>query len=271
MQVHRVPAGWGFRWIREGLGLVRRGLLPLTMLTLAYLFVLMVLTLIPIIGPAAPLVVVPSLSVGLMVAARETDQGANPTLITLLAGLRNYGGAARNRLLMLGLVNAATTLVALAAAASADDGTLMKLATGAAESSDLEQVGSEVLWASAIFLALYLPAQMGLWFAPLFVSWHRMGIGQSLFFSFFTVWRNRSAFSVFLFGWFCLALLASLLLQTIKTLAPDTPVLISIVLTPLSLILMTGLYASYWPGYRDSVNHDARPPPTANGIAGIES
>jgi len=268
MQVNRVPAGWGFRWIREGLGLVRKGLLPLTMLTLAYLFVLMALTLIPVVGPAAPLIVVPSLSVGLMVAVRETDQGASPKLMTLLAGLREYGSAARNRLLSLGLINAATTLLALAAAASADDGTLMKLATGAAEASDLEDVGSEVLWASAIFLTLYLPAQMALWFAPLFISWHRLGVGQALFFSFFTVWRNRSAFAVFLFGWFGLALLASLVLQIIKALAPETPMLISAVLTPLSLILMTGLYASYWPSYRDSVHHN--PQPSGGGIAGIE-
>jgi len=260
MQVNRVPPSQGVRWIREGLGLVRRALLPLSMLTLAYLFALMVLTLIPVIGPAAPLIVVPSLSVGLMVAVRDADRGKNPQLITLLAGLRDYGGATRNRLLVLGLVNAATTLLALAAAASADDGTLMKIATGAAEASDLEQLGSEVLWASAIFMALYLPAQMALWFAPVFVSWHRLGIGQSLFFSFFTVWRNRSAFAVFLGGWFCLALLASLVLQVIKAVAPDTPVLISIVLTPLSLILMTGLYASYWPSYRDSVEGDPRRP-----------
>ncbi|NCX72815.1 MAG: hypothetical protein EBW88_05365, partial [Betaproteobacteria bacterium] len=62
------------------------------------------------------------------------------------------------------------------------------------------------------------------------------------------------AFLAFMLGWFAIATAASLILQAIKWLAPNTPLLLSVVLTPLSLLLMTALYASYWPSYRDSVD-----------------
>ena len=75
MQVNRVPIKQGILWIAEGLRLVRQSLGPLSMLTLAYLFVLMLLTLIPVIGPAAPLIMVQVLSVGLMEAVRMAEIG----------------------------------------------------------------------------------------------------------------------------------------------------------------------------------------------------
>lgn len=253
MQVNRVPIKQGIRWIVEGLRLVRQSLGPLSMLTLAYLFALMLLTLIPVVGPAAPLIMVQVLSMGLMEAVRMADRGQAPPLSTLFAGFRNYGAVARNRLIGLGFINAAATLLALAAAATVDDGSLIRVATGSMDSAELQALDEQLLWASLIFAALYLPAQMALWFAPIFAAWHGLGIAQSLFYSFFTVWQNRGAFVAFMLGWFAMAFASSLVLQAIKWLAPNTPVLLSIVLTPLSLILMTALYASYWPSYRDSV------------------
>ena len=254
MHVKRVSIRQGIQWIGEGLRLVRQSLGPLSMLTLAYLFALMLLTLIPVIGPAAPLILVQVLSVGLMEAVRMTDRGETPPLSTLFAGFRRYGSTTRNRLIGLGLINAAATLLALAAAASVDNGSLIKVATGTMDASELQSIDQELLWASLIFAALYMPAQMALWFAPIFAAWHGLGIGQSLFYSFFTVWQNKGAFLAFMLGWFAMAFAASLVLQAIKWLAPNTPLLLSIVLTPLSLILMTALYASYWPSYRDSVS-----------------
>ncbi|NBO11876.1 MAG: hypothetical protein EB114_11965 [Betaproteobacteria bacterium] len=254
MKVNQVSVRQGLTWIGQGLGLVRRSLGPLSMLTLAYLFSLMLLTLIPIIGPAVPLVLVQLLSVGLMEAVRMADQGHSPPLSTLFCGFRRYGNTARNRLIGLGLINASATLLALAAAGSVDDGSLMRIATGSIEASDLESLDETLLWASLIFAALYAPVQMALWFAPVFVAWHKLGVAQSLFFSFFTVWQNRAAFLAFMLGWFAIATAASLILQAIKWLAPNTPLLLSVVLTPLSLLLMTALYASYWPSYRDSVD-----------------
>ena len=140
MHVKRVSIRQGIQWIGEGLRLVRQSLGPLSMLTLAYLFALMLLTLIPVIGPAAPLILVQVLSVGLMEAVRMTDRGETPPLSTLFAGFRRYGSTTRNRLIGLGLINAAATLLALAAAASVDNGSLIKVATGTMDASELQSI-----------------------------------------------------------------------------------------------------------------------------------
>jgi hypothetical protein len=47
----------------------------------------------------------------------------------------------------------------------------------------------------------------------------------------------------------------------------DSPVLLSMLLSPLSLILITAVYCSFWPTYRDAVT-DAQTQLTAEGGAG---
>ena len=41
------------------------------------------------------------------------------------------------------------------------------------------------------------PVLMAFWFAPVLAAWNRMGAAQSLFYSFFSVWRNWRAFFVY--------------------------------------------------------------------------
>jgi len=58
-------------------------------------------------------------------------------------------------------------------------------------------------------LAVWLPLQMTIWFAPVLCAWHGMTAGKALFFSFFACWRNRGPMILFLsalLGGFFLAL-----------------------------------------------------------------
>ncbi len=58
-------------------------------------------------------------------------------------------------------------------------------------------------------LAVWLPLQMTIWFAPVLCAWHGMTAGKALFFSFFACWRNRGPMVLFLsalLGAFFLAL-----------------------------------------------------------------
>src|SRR5258706_530867 len=41
------------------------------------------------------------------------------------------------------------------------------------------------------------PVAMAFWFAPVIAAWNRIGAAQSLFYSFFAVWRNWRAFFVY--------------------------------------------------------------------------
>jgi hypothetical protein len=102
-----------------------------------------------------------------------------------------------------------------------------------------------------IFGLLYAPVQMALWLAPAFVAWHGMTPGKALFYSLVAVWRNRWAFLVYMLGWFGVAVIASLLIQMAKGLMGGTAM--TLLLSPVSMVMLCALYCSFWPTYRDLV------------------
>jgi len=105
------------------------------------------------------------------------------------------------------------------------------------------------------------PVMMAFWFAPVLVAWNRIGAAQSLFYSFFAVWRNWRAFLVYgavitLAGFailVCVGLLA-MLMQADVNLAQS----LALVLT------FPTLFASFYASYRDVFPENAVPaaPPT---------
>ena len=253
MQIASLPAAIGRRWAFEGFSLLRRFPVPLLAITFLYLLVLMTTTLIPVVGPIAPMVLTPVFAIGIMHAARSADRGELPTPQMLFAGFRDAGGRAWRPLLVLGGVNAVSTLAALAAGSLADSGTLLHIATGQAPTEDPSLGDTSLVLASLLFLVVYTPVQAALWYAPMFVAWHRISPPKALFFSAVAVLRNKGAFAVYLLTWFVVALVASLAIQALKLLVGDAPLLLSMVLSPLSLVVLTALYCSFWPTYRDAV------------------
>lgn len=253
MRIDAAPAATGRRWVLDGFRLLRRAPLPLLALTFVYLLVLMVATLIPLVGPFAPMLITPALAVGVMHAVRAAERGELPTPQMLFSGLREQQGRAWRGLAVLGVLNAASTLVAFGLASLADGGTLLRLATGQSGADDPSLQDPSLMIASLVFLVAYTPMQMALWFAPLFCAWHGHAPLKSMFFSFAAVARNRWAFLQYALGWFAVALVASLAIRMLKIALDDSPLLISLVLSPTSLIVLTALYCSFWATYRDIV------------------
>jgi hypothetical protein len=87
-------------------------------------------------------------------------------------------------------------------------------------------------------------------------------VGKALFFSLAAVMRNKWPFLQFSIAWGVVALVSSLLVQVLRAALGASPMALSIVLSPLSLIILTALYASFWPSYRDVVSDDAPPVPS---------
>ncbi|TXL68244.1 BPSS1780 family membrane protein [Zeimonas arvi] len=260
MQINPLRAATGWRWVRDGFSLLRRQPIALLAITFLNLMLLSLSVVIPLVGAVSPLVLTPALMVGLMHAVRSAEAGRMPSPGLLFAGFRDAGGTAWRPLLVLGGFNAAATLAALALAALADGGTLMRLATGQAGADEMGADDSSMLYAAIVFVLVYTPIQMAMWYAPLFAAWHKVPPAKALFFSFFAVWRNKWAFLVFGAGWFAVAFLASLAVRLLDSLLGDSPVLLSMLLSPLSLVLITAVYCSFWASYRDAVV-DAQTPP----------
>lgn len=256
MRIETLPAATGRRWAFDGFRLLRRYPFPLLALTLLYLLLMMVTTIVPVVGPFAPMLITPMLAVGMMNAVRHADAGQAPTSRMLFSALQEDGGRAVKPLLVLGVVNVVSTVASLAIASLADGGTLLRLATGLETGDDPALQDLSLLWASFVFVLLYTPMQMALWYAPYFVAWHRLTPAKALFFSLVGVMRNKWAFTQYALAWLVVALVASIAVQTLKGLLGASPLLISMVLSPLSLVVLSALYCSFWTTYRDAVRPD---------------
>ncbi len=261
MQVMRAPARTGWRWVTEGFSLLRRHPLAMLGITVLFLFSVILPSILPVIGQFAPLVLMPALSVGYMQAVRTAAAGRMPSPWTLYDGLREQKGRGARPLLMLGAINCLLTVLALAFSSIADGGTLFRVATGTIAGDDPALGDRSLAFAAVIFLLLYTPVQMSMWYAPMFVAWHRLPPAKALFYSLVGVWRNRSAFVVYLLGWIAVALGLSVALQLVKPLLPGS--LLPLLLSPLSLVMLAALYCSFWPSYRDVVRDgpEGGPPP----------
>jgi hypothetical protein len=264
MQVNRAPARTGWRWVLEGFGLLRRHPLALLGLTVLFLFTVVLPTAIPVVGGFAPLLLTPALSVGYMQAVRTAESGRMPSPWMLYDGLRAQKGRGARPLLILGLINCLLTVGVLALTMLADGGTLFRIATGAIAADDPAMGERGLVFAAVVFLLLYTPVQMAMWYAPVFVAWHRLSPVQALFYSLVGVWRNKGAFTLYAIGWFCVAVALSIAVQLIKPMLPGN--LMALLLSPLSLIMLSALYCSFWPSYRDViVDGPASGPAQASG------
>jgi hypothetical protein len=254
MRINVLSGKQGSQWVWDGIGYVRAQPVAMLAMTFLYLMCLIIPSMLPGLGFVAPLIVTPFLSVGLMHCARAVDrkQPASPRL--LFAGLQDGGGKAWQGLLMMGLVNAVVTAAGLMIASLIDGGTLWKLVNGLLKADDpvLKEPGP-LLMGFVSFLFVYIPLQMTLWYSPVFVAWHRMGLMQSLFSSFWAVMQNKRAFLRYGLMWFSVMIAVSLIINVIA-LATKSPMIIGIVTLPLSTLAIAAVYGSFWPTYRDAID-----------------
>lgn len=269
MQVARVTARAGRGWVVSGFALMRRFPIGMMVVTMCYLLLMVVAAALPMVGAFAPLVLTPFLSVGMMHAVRAVAEQRMPGPQMLLGALRDNRGRAWQPLLGLGLLNAASTVLALGASALIDQGMLFEIASGQMRADDprlpqaplLLPALMPLLLSALVFLLVYTPMQMALWYSPLFCAWHGLPAIKAMFFSIAAVLRNKWAFLQYALTWMVIALIASVVVQVTKVLLGGSPMLMSLVLSPLSLIVLTALYCSFWPTYREViVDGNADPP-----------
>jgi hypothetical protein len=252
MQVRRVPALAGWRWVTEGFAILAASPMQLIASGILMLFVLLVLSAPPVVGAFLPLVLSPALSFGYLQAIRRAQEGKPAAPLTLFSGLHPKAGATMRSLLIIGVINAAATAFALMATALIDDGQWLRMLTSAQEQATPQAAPTDTVYAALVFMVLYAPLQVALWYAPLFAGLHRTPPLKALVFSAFAVWRNKAAFAIYFAGWFAVAVGLSLLMQLLLALVP--PGFSPLVMAPAFLLLMAALYCSFWLTYRDTID-----------------
>jgi hypothetical protein len=251
MQLIEVPAKTGYVWFRQGVWLFRRN--PLAFLTVffAYLFVMTLISRIPLIGPVLPLLFIPGVAVGFMAACRNTIAKKPVWPTVLVDGFRSYGQVVARRLLVLGALYIVAMGVIFALSALVDGGVLLSLMLGNGPAGDPETVAASFN-PLAVLLAMvcYLPVAGLFWFAPILVAWHEIPPAKALFFSLVSCWRNRGAFVIYGALWIGIALAVSFGLTALMQALGAAQDMALAVLMPASIIVTTALYCSFYATYR---------------------
>lgn len=240
--MNKLPASTGWLWIKQGFALFRKQPGGLSTLFLGYMFVMIFLSLLPVIGQLVPLMLVPVFSIAFMRACVDIEQNKRITPMLLISGFRK---PAFTPLFALGTLYLAAAAAAVTVSTLADDGILAKFLMGRIELDAQVMKDANLSGAFMLALAVYVPAAMAFCFAAPLIYWQQMALGKALFFSFFAVVRALPAFITFALGWFGIVMSVSVIVVLIfgaSELATSLMVPVSVVLT---VVIYCSLYASY--------------------------
>ena len=240
MQINILPAGAGITWLREGMRLFGRQPIGLPAMVVLYLMMLIAPALLPIVGIAVSGVLAPFASVGLLGACRDVADGRMPTPLAFAQPFRPT--PARLPLLRLGIINAILLLIVATLAML-----LVPESPDGAAPQSLQEVPLQSL---LVQLLLYLPVMALMWFAPVLTGWHGIAPAKSMFGSVVACWRNMGPMLVFGIAAGALTLGVSVAAVMLLTSLITSREVLSIVMAPLALVLMSIVQASRYPMYR---------------------
>ncbi|MGV0959442.1 MAG: BPSS1780 family membrane protein [Limnohabitans sp.] len=248
MQLNIVPARAGLNWARQGMRTFWRQ--PLAMSCLFFLFMAAVslVSIVPVVGGALALVLLPALTLGMMAATEVAEDQRFPLPGLLFTALKS--GPQRSAMLQLGAVYALGFLIIMGASALVDGGTFARVyLTGANMSPEVVNSApfQAALWVSMV---LYIPLAMMFWHAPALVHWQGLSPAKSLFFSFVACARNLRAFMVYVAVWFGVFIAAATLSMLVTSLLGE-PSLLMTLLMPAGLMVAAMFFTSMVYSVRD--------------------
>ena len=248
MQLNIVPARTGLNWARQGIRTFWRQPLAMSGLFFLFMAVVSVMSIVPVIGGALALVLLPALTLGMMAATEAAEDQRFPMPGLLFAALKP--GPQRKAMLQLGAWYALAFLVIMGVSMLVDGGTFARVyLTGANMSPEVVNSASfqTALWVSMV---LYIPLAMMFWHAPALVHWQGVALVKSLFFSFVACWRNLGAFMVYVAVWFGLFIGVALVSMLTTSLLGD-PSLLMAILMPAGLMVAAMFFTSMVYSVRD--------------------
>ncbi|MDB5775928.1 MAG: hypothetical protein JWP38_2061 [Herbaspirillum sp.] len=246
--MQKFPASSGWRWIKQGFAIFRKKPAELSTLFLAYMFLMLALGIVPVLGQVLPLILVPVFAIAFMQACIniENDQRVYPTL--LLTGFRS---PAIKSLLMLGVLYLLAAVAAIGISSVVDGGALWR-AMVIRDTTTAAEIQDSNMSLAMVFAALvYLPAAMAFWFAAPLLVWQKMPLAKALFYSFFAVVGAGRAFLLYAMAWISLGVIVPALISTLVALLIGSISVTVFILLPLSIILTVIMYCSFYPTYTE--------------------
>lgn len=250
MKLQIVPARQGVQWVKRGIQTFFRQPLALSGLFFMFMAVISVLSLVPVLGNALALALLPGATLGLMAATKETSQGNFPMPSILISAFR-AGKQQMRAMLVLGGLYALGFLLVLGVSALVDGGKFAKLyLVGGTMTPELVQSG-DFQMAILVAMGLYMPLSLLFWHAPALVHWHGIPPVKSLFFSFVACIRNFWAFTVFGVLWMGAFIAMAMLVATVGALL-GSPELVGVTMFPAAMLMAAMFFTSIYFTFSDS-------------------
>ena len=263
----RHPARRGIVWLRTAAAMLSAARVPWLMLLLAYYLVQLLVSVVPVVGPLAMMVLRPVFTVGFLAAAWTQERGGTPTLAHLFRGFRANLWA----LVPIGIVLVAGTTVAVLATALVDGGALVDaIATNARPDESLAANGR--LEAAMLFgILCAMPTLLAVWFAPALVVFQDCGAPQALSTSLRAALANLRPLAVYaLLLFFYGAVLPGIAIALIAFVAPPAaaPYVIALTVVPYVFLFVAAQTISDYVAYRDIFHPPEGDAAPAAGAAG---
>jgi hypothetical protein len=204
---------------------------------------------VPFIGAALALLVLPAATLGLMVATEQAASGKFPMPTVMLVAFR-AGQLRLKAMLLLGVLYALSFLAVMAISALIDGGGFAKVYL--ANAPITPEVVNDADFQAAMWLTtiLYIPLSMLFWHAPALVHWHGVPPAKSLFFSAIACWRNFGAFAVYLLAWAGVFVAGAMLILLISSALGGND-LSAAVLMPGALLMAAMFFTSVYFSVKD--------------------
>ncbi|OYY89413.1 MAG: hypothetical protein B7Y42_14150 [Polaromonas sp. 28-63-22] len=265
MKLNIVPARTGLTWVKLGIKTFFGQPLAMSGLFFMFMAVLSLATLVPFVGAALALALLPAATLGLMAATEEASKGKFPMPSILISAFR-AGQQRKQAMMVLGGLYAAGFLVMMGISALIDGGQFAKLyLMGGKITEDMVMRGDfqVAMW---VTLALYLPLSLLFWHAPALVHWHGISPVKSLFFSFMACYKNMGALTVFGLAWMGVFVVAAIVVSIIAAVLGN-PAVAALAMFPVALVIVAMFFTSVYFTFRDSFVVDAADDAEAPGEA----
>ena len=266
MKLHIVPARTGIDWVKSGIRVFWRQPLAMAALFFMTMAAMSIASLVPLIGPALALALLPAATLVMMVAAAEALEGRFPTPAVMLKALRTGRDRLRD-MAVLGALYAAGFLAVMALSALFDGGQFAMVYMGGEPMT--REIAEDPRFQTAMWvsLVLYLPLSLLFWHAPGLVHWHGVPPVKSLFFSIVACVRNMGAFTLFGLGWLGVFLLGGVLISLVASLfaalgllgAGAAPGLVGSLMVGMALVMAGMFFSSVVFTFRDCLEPPENP------------
>ncbi|MGV6853322.1 MAG: BPSS1780 family membrane protein [bacterium] len=208
LNLTKVAASNGWAWITQGWNMVKSEPLLWIVAFVSMFGVYFILSTIPLVSIAAP-VVVPIIGGGIMFMAMKQDKGLDAKLEDIFAGFNDKAGS----LAGLGLLNlgASIVIMIIVVIIFAVFGGMAFISGG----MDMNNVDVGMMlpafFIAGLFMAvLFMLVGAGMWFAPALIMLNDMDVMAAFTTSFKAVYKNWLAFLVYGLAVFVLAIIGSI-------------------------------------------------------------